>query len=255
MTGTLLIVGLGPGAPEHRTAAAVAAVTSAEVVVGYGAYVDQCADLLRAEQEVVRGTMGAEEARAVEAVARAAGGARVALVCSGDPGVFGMAARTLEQVAALPAAAARPSVEVVPGVSAALMAGALLGAPLGDDWASLSLSDIRAPWEQIERRLLAVASAGLALALYNPRSRGRPWQLGRVLELLRACRPGGTPVGVVTDAARPGQSVVLTTLAELDPASVSMRTLLVVAGETGWLAGPWLVADRAGAAVGAKASA
>jgi precorrin-3B C17-methyltransferase len=243
MTGRLDIVGLGPGAAEHRTGAVAAAVRDARVVVGYGPYVDQCADLLGPGHEVVRGAMGEEGARADEALARAAAGERVALVSSGDAGVYGMAARTLARAAAL-APDARPEVRVVPGVTAALAAGALLGAPLADDFAVLSLSDLHLPWERVERRLVAVASAGLALCLYNPRSRERTWQLDRVLELLREHRGPGTPVGAVTDAARDAQRVQRTTLAELEPERVTMRTLLVVAGETAAQAGPWLVATR-----------
>lgn len=242
MSGRLDIVGLGPGAAEHRTAAATAAVIGAQVVIGYGPYVEQCADLLHG-QEVVRGAMGEEAQRADEALRRAAAGARVALVSSGDAGVHGMAARTLARAAALPEDE-RPAIEVVPGVTAALAAGALLGAPLGDDFAALSLSDLHVAWEVVERRLTAVAAAGLALALYNPRSRTRTWQLERVLEVLREHRDAGTPLAVVTDAARTGEHVERATLATLDPETVTMRSLLVVAGDSGRAAGPWLVAER-----------
>jgi len=243
MSGTLHIVGLGPGGREHRTAAATCAVAAAEVVVGYGAYVDQCDDLLTPAHEVVRGRMGQEAARADEAVDRAAAGARVALVSSGDAGVYGMAARTLARAAALPAPA-RPEVVVVPGVTAALAAGALLGAPLADDWATLSLSDLHLAWERVERRLEAVAAAGLALALYNPRSRERTWQLDRAVEVLRRHRGDATPVGLVTDAGREGELVERTTLGGLDPERVTMRTVVVVAGDSGALEGPWIVAER-----------
>jgi precorrin-3B C17-methyltransferase len=241
MAGTLHIVGLGPGGADHRTPAAARAVREAQVVVGYGPYVDQCADLLDAGQEVVRAAMGQEGERADEALGRAAAGARVALVSSGDAGVYGMAARTLARAAALDDP---PRVEVVPGVTAALAAGALLGAPLADDFAVLSLSDLHLPWDAVERRLGAVAAAGLALALYNPRSRTRTWQLDRVLALLRAARDPDTPVALVHDAARDGQAIEHATLAGVDPQRVTMRTLLVVAGETGRMAGPWLVAER-----------
>jgi precorrin-3B C17-methyltransferase len=241
MSGTLHIVGLGPGGAEHRTPAASAAVAGAEVVVGYGPYVDQCADLLHDGQLVVRGAMGEEANRADEALERAAAGARVALVSSGDAGVYGMAARTLARAAALDRP---PAVEVVPGVTAALAAGALLGAPLADDFAALSLSDLHLDWDAVEARLRAVAGAGLALALYNPRSKGRPWQLDRVVDVLRELRPAHTPVALVHDAARAGQAVELTTLAELEAERVSMRTLLVVAGHSGRIAGGWLVAER-----------
>lgn len=244
MSGRLDIVGLGPGAPEHRTLAAAEAVRAAEVVVGYGPYADQCSDLLRAGQEVVHWSMGEEQARARDALSRAAAGQRVALVCSGDPGVYGMAARTLALAAELPEAE-RPLIGVIPGVTAALAGAARLGAPLADDFAVLSLSDLHLDWATIERRVRALAASGLALCLYNPRSRARTRQLSRVLELLRAERAPDTPVAAVTDAARPGEQVLVSTLAELDETAVTMRTLLVVAGESAQPAGPWLIAQRA----------
>jgi precorrin-3B C17-methyltransferase len=243
MTGRLTIVGLGPGAADHRTPAAERAVREAEVIVGYGPYVDQCADLVGPGHEVVRGKMGEEADRAAEAMSRARAGARVALVSSGDAGVHGMAARTLAGAAALPAAE-RPEIVVVPGVTAALAAAARLGAPLADDWAALSLSDLTVPWATVERRLSAVAAAGLALALYNPRSARRTEPFERALEILRAHRPDDTPVAVATDVARDDESVKTTTLATLDPTTVGMRSLVLVAGDSGGWAGPWLIATR-----------
>lgn len=236
-TGSLWIVGLGPGGADHRTPAAARAVAAAEVVVGYGPYVDQCADLLRPEHEVVRGTMGEEARRADEALDLARAGRRVALVSSGDAGVYGMAARTLARAAGV-------EVHVVPGVTAALAAGALLGAPLADDWASLSLSDLHRPWPEIERRLRLLGDAGLALALYNPRSRGRTEQFDRALDVLRHTRGDDVVVGLVTDAGRPDEHVELTTLASLDPERVTMRTLVLVAGDTAHLDGDRVLALR-----------
>ncbi|MGI8846331.1 MAG: SAM-dependent methyltransferase [Thermoleophilaceae bacterium] len=250
MTGTLWIVGLGPGAPEHRTGAAATAVKGADAVVGYGPYVDQCADLLAPRQRVVRGTMGEEGRRADEALQLAAAGDRVALVSSGDAGVHGMAARTLARAAALPEHE-RPHVEVIPGVTAALAAAALVGAPLSDDFAVLSLSDHHLAWEQVQRRLTAVAQAGLALALYNPCSTRRTEQFDRALEVLGRWREPGTPVRLVHDAGRPAELVEQTTLGGLDPARVTMRTLVLVAGEGANEAGGWLVAER-GAPVEAR---
>lgn len=243
MSGRLDIVGLGPGAPEHRTVAAVAAVASADVVIGYGPYVDQCVDLLGAGQQAVRSAMGEEQERAREAIEQASAGKRVALVCSGDPGVYGMAARTLALAAQAPEDS-RPPVRVVPGVTAATAAAALLGAPLADDFAVLSLSDLHLEWEVIERRLRALAGSGLALCLYNPRSRGRTWQLERALELLREARPRDTPAALVHDAARPEEEIERTTLERLDPERVTMHTLLLVAGESARAADNWLVAIR-----------
>jgi precorrin-3B C17-methyltransferase len=238
MTGSLRIVGLGPGDPALRTPAAAQAIREADVVVGYAPYVDQCADLLDG-QAVVRGRMGEEEARALEALDRARAGARVALVSSGDAGVHGMAARTLA------AATDLADVDVVPGVTAALAVAARVGAPLADDWATLSLSDVHVPWAVVARRLSAVAASGIALALYNPGSRTRP--LDRALAVLRAHRPPETPVVVATDVFRRGESIVATTLGAVDAESVTMRSLLLVAGDSAAWAGRWLVATRGAA--------
>ncbi len=232
---SLFIVGLGPGAPEHRTAAAERAVRGADVVIGYSPYIDLCADLLTG-QEVIRGAMGEELLRAREAVALART-RTVALVSSGDAGVHGMAARTL-------ALAADVEVTVIPGVTAALAAAARLGAPLADDWASLSLSDLHVPWETVERRLTALAASGIALALYNPRSKTRTEPFERALAILRAHRAPDTPVAITTDVAREGERIEHSTLATLDASTVTMRSLVLVAGETAAWAGPWLVAER-----------
>ncbi|HYX44621.1 MAG TPA: precorrin-3B C(17)-methyltransferase, partial [Acidimicrobiales bacterium] len=207
--------------------AAEASVRRAEVVIGYGPYVDACADLLTSSQEVVRSPIGDETVRAKQAVAEAAAGRRVALVSSGDAGVYAMASLALEV-----AGDAGVDVEVVPGVTAALAAAALLGAPLGHDHAVISLSDLLTPWSAIEARLSAAAAADLVVALYNPRSRGRTWQFDAARALLLERRPPSTPVGVVTDAARPTQAVRLTTLGDVDPADVGMTTCVIVGCST-----------------------
>jgi cobalt-precorrin 5A hydrolase/precorrin-3B C17-methyltransferase len=166
--------------------------------------------------------LGKEEERAHSAVAEAERGHAVALLGSGDAGVYAMASPALE------VAGTDVDVVGVPGVTAALAASSLLGAPLGHDHASLSLSDLHTPWPAIEARIRAVAQGDLVVTFYNPRSRGRDWQLPRAVELLREHRPAGTPVGVVTDASRPGEQVVLTTLEALDCAAVTMYACVVV---------------------------
>lgn len=237
--GHLAVVGLGPGDVAHRTPAAETAVRRAEVVIGYGPYVDACADLLTAAQEVVRSPIGDETVRAKQAVAEAGAGRRVALVCSGDAGVYAMASLTLEV-----AGDAGVDVEVVPGVTAALASSALLGAPLGHDHVIISLSDLLTPWSAIEARLRAAAEADLVVALYNPRSRGRTWQFGAACDILRARRPAGTPVGVVTDASRPAQSVRLTTLEAVDAGAVGMTTCVIVGSSTTRVIGGRMVTPR-----------
>ncbi|MGV9810020.1 precorrin-3B C(17)-methyltransferase [Micromonospora chersina] len=220
--GRLALVGLGPGAADLRTPRAVAELRRAAVVVGLDQYLDQVRDLLRPGTRVLASGLGAEEARARAAVAEAAAGHAVALVGSGDAGVYAMASPALEY------ADDRIDVVGVPGVTAGLAASALLGAPLGHDHVYLSLSDLHTPWEVIARRVTAAAEGDLVALLYNPRSRAREWQLGAALETFAAHRPPDTPVGVVRNASRPGQRVHLATLATLDPALVDMYSVVVV---------------------------
>lgn len=240
-SGRVTLVGLGPGHPLHRTPAAAAAIRSAEVVIGYGPYVDQAADLLQAHQEVVPSPIGAELDRAGHALAQARAGRLVAVVCSGDPGVYAMASVVLELAEVL---APEVPVQVVPGVTAALAAAAALGAPLGHDHAAVSLSDLLTPWEVIERRLRAAAEADLVVALYNPASRTRTWQLSAARQVLLEHRKPDTPVGVVSDVGRPTESVRLTTLEGLDIADVGMHTCVIVGSTTTAFLGGRMVTPR-----------
>ena len=220
--GLLSIVGLGPGARDLLTPRAVTALRRSAVWVGLDQYVDQVRDLARPGTRFLETGLGREEERAHSAVAEAALGHAVALLGSGDAQVYAMASPALE------VAGADIDVDVVPGVTAALAAGAVLGAPLGHDHASISLSDLHTPWPAIEARVRAVAEADLVVSFYNPRSRGRDWQLPKALALLAEHRPGSTPVGVVTHASRPAEQVHLTTLAELDVELVGMYSLVTV---------------------------
>lgn len=220
--GRLAVVGLGPGAADLRTPRAVAELRRAAVVVGLDQYVDQVRDLLRPGTRILASGLGAEEERARAAVAEATAGHAVALVGSGDAGVYAMASPALEY------ADDRVDVVGVPGVTAALAAGALLGAPLGHDHVYLSLSDLHTPWEVIARRVAAAAEGDFVALLYNPRSRARTWQLGAALATFAAHRPPDTPVGVVRNASRDGERVHLSTLAALDPDLVDMYSVVVV---------------------------
>lgn len=220
--GRLAVVGLGPGARDLLTPRAKAELRRASVLVGLDQYVDQIRDLLRPGTRVLQSGLGAEEERARTAVAEARRGQAVALIGSGDAGVYAMASPALAE--------ASDDIDVVgvPGVTAALAAGALLGAPLGHDHVSISLSDLHTPWEVIERRVRAAAEADLVVTFYNPRSRGRDWQLPKALAILAGHREPATPVGVVRNASRADESSRLTTLAALDPAWVDMMTVVTV---------------------------
>lgn len=220
--GRLAVVGLGPGARDLLTPRATAELRRASVLVGLDQYVDQIRDLLRPGTRVIESGLGHEEERARTAVQQAQEGRAVALVGSGDAGVYAMASPALAEAA--------DDIEVVgvPGVTAALAAAAILGAPLGHDHVSISLSDLHTPWEVIERRVRAAAEADIVVTFYNPRSRGRDWQLPKALALLAEHRTGTTPVGVVRNASRPDGTSHLTTLARLDPATVDMMTVVTV---------------------------
>ncbi|MGW5233703.1 precorrin-3B C(17)-methyltransferase [Streptomyces nodosus] len=220
--GRLAVVGLGPGARDLLTPRAEAELRRASVLVGLDQYVDQIRDLLRPGTRILQSGLGAEEERARTAVAEARSGHAVALIGSGDAGVYAMASPALAE--------ASDDIDVVgvPGVTAALAAGALLGAPLGHDHVSISLSDLHTPWEVIERRVRAAAEADLVVTFYNPRSRGRDWQLPKALAILAEHREPTTPVGVVRNASRPDESSRVTTLVALDPTTVDMMTVVTV---------------------------
>ncbi|GAP51610.1 precorrin-3B C(17)-methyltransferase [Streptomyces azureus] len=220
--GRLAVVGLGPGARDLLTPRAKAELRRASVLVGLDQYVDQIRDLLRPGTRILESGLGAEEERARTAVEEARKGRAVALIGSGDAGVYAMASPALAE--------ASDDIDVVgvPGVTAALAAGAILGAPLGHDHVSISLSDLHTPWEVIERRVRAAAEADLVVTFYNPRSRGRDWQLPKALDILAGHRAPTTPVGVVRNASRPDESARVTTLTALDPATVDMMTVVTV---------------------------
>ncbi len=222
--GRVDVVGLGPGGARHRTPAATAAVRHAQVVIGYRVYIELCRSVIGPAAEVIESPIGAEVERCDEALRRAAAGQAVALVCSGDPGVFALATVALERAPLF----GSPPVAIVPGVSADVAAAAALGAPLAHDHVSISLSDLLTPWPVIERRLQAAADADLVVALYNPRSTTRTAQLTSAVAILAAHRRPGTPVGIVTSATRPEQRVVATTLAELDAHDVGMFSMVII---------------------------
>jgi cobalt-precorrin 5A hydrolase/precorrin-3B C17-methyltransferase len=220
--GRLTLVGLGPGAEDLRAPRAVAALRRAAVVVGLDQYVAQVRHLLTPGTRVLDSGLGAEEERARTAVHLAATGHAVALVGSGDAGIYAMASPALQL------ADDTVDVEVVPGISAAIAAAARLGAPLGHDHAYLSLSDVHTPWRVIAERIRACALVDLVVCLYNPRSAGRTRQFDEAVAILSAHRPPHTPVGIVRDATRPGEQLTLTTLAALDSSTVDMRSVVIV---------------------------
>ena len=220
--GRLALVSLGPGEDALIPPLAREALAASELVVGLDQYVDRVRHLLRPGTQVLTPPLGNEIERAQLALSEARAGGSAALVSSGDVGVYAMASPVLE------IAGDDVDVVVVPGVTAAQGAASLLGSPLGHDHCSISLSDLLTPWEVIQGRVRAAAEGDFVVSLYNPRSRGRDWQLGKVKEMLLEHRPPDTPVGIVKDAYRPTQEATITDLASLQAESVDMLTIVVV---------------------------
>ncbi|KPG95083.1 precorrin-3B C17-methyltransferase [Pseudomonas sp. RIT-PI-q] len=230
--GRLAVIGLGPGAAELMVPAVKAELARANDVLGYETYV-RMAGPFRADQ-VMHCTDNREEMqRARHAFELAAQGRSVVVVSSGDPGVFAMAAAVLEALhESTDANWHNVDLEILPGVSASLATAAQAGAPLGHDFCVMSLSDNLKPWSIIEKRLDLAAEADLALAFYNPISRSRPWQLGRALEIVAQHRLPHTPVVLGRDIGRPGQTMRVTTLGQLTPDQVDMRTMVLIGSST-----------------------
>ena len=230
--GRLAVIGLGPGAAELMVPAVKAELARANDVLGYETYV-RMAGPFRADQ-VMHCTDNREEMqRARHAFELAAQGRSVVVVSSGDPGVFAMAAAVLEALhESSDASWHNVELEILPGVSASLATAAQAGAPLGHDFCVMSLSDNLKPWSIIEKRLDLASQADLALAFYNPISRSRPWQLGRALEIVAQHRTAETPVVLGRDIGRPGQTLRVTTLGQLTPDQVDMRTMVLIGSST-----------------------
>ncbi len=227
--GRLCIVGIGPGDSRMRTPQATEALTSATDWVGYDLYLDLAGDLA-AGRRLHRFPLGAEENRVRHALALAAEGRDVALICSGDPAIYAMATLVFEVLEApdIPDAARRVNVEVIPGISAFQSASAASGALIGHDFCTISLSDLLTPWEIIEARIRAAADGDFVIAFYNPRSRKRTWQLERALSILREARPESTPAIIASNLGRPGSRVRVMPLANVDPEEVDMLSIVMV---------------------------
>jgi precorrin-2 C20-methyltransferase / precorrin-3B C17-methyltransferase len=227
--GSVVVVGLGPAGPDWLTGEAHAELAGADELIGYQTYLARVPERRGQRRHASDNRVEAQRAR--HALELAAAGARVAVVSSGDPGIFAMAAAVIEALEQ-DVAFADVDVRIVPGVSAMQAAAARVGAPLGHDFCVISLSDQLKPWEIVERRLDAAGAADLVLALYNPASRTRREQLTRAIEVLRRHRADDTPVVVARAVGAPEESITVTSLGALDLDAVDMRTLLIVGSST-----------------------
>lgn len=243
-TGKIMLVGVGPGSQEHLSARALAAIGEADSVVGYVTYLRQLGDLLDGK-EVIWKSMTEELERAHEALALARAGKKVALISSGDAGVYGMAGPTFEllfQSGWTPDSAIE--VEVIPGASAINSCAALVGAPLTHDFCAISLSDLLTPWPTIARRLDAVAYADFVVALYNPKSGRRTQQIVEAQRIFLRHRDAQTPVAIVSAAYRPQQRIELSTLERLNEAEIGMLSTVLIGNSSTFVSHGLMVTPR-----------
>lgn len=238
----ITIVGIGPGSNEDITPAAIEAIREADVVVGYKYYFQFVEAYLRPETERIATGMTRERDRAQQAFEMAEGGKTVAVISSGDAGIYGMAPLIYEM-----AEERKSNIEILslPGISAFQKAASLLGAPIGHDLCVISLSDLMTPWDMIEKRIVAAAVGDFITAIYNPKSHGRYWQLYRLKELfLNNGRAADTPVGYVRQAGRDEQEVKMTTLANFDPEDTDMFTIVIIGNSQSYMRNGKMITPR-----------
>jgi precorrin-3B C17-methyltransferase len=255
LKGKIFVVGIGPGSAEHLTQRARTALYEADVIVGYKTYVNliKC---IAGGKEIVSTGMTQEVERCKAAIELAEKGKKVAVISSGDAGIYGMAGLIYELVSSRPlplgegwgeghvSRLTSHDIEVIPGVSALNAAAAVLGAPLMHDFAAVSLSDLLASWELIEKRVEAAAMADFAICIYNPKSSGRTEQIGIARDLILKHRKPDTPVGIVKNAMREGQKVVITTLAEMLNHDIDMLTTVIIGNSQTYVVDGVMVTPR-----------
>ncbi|MEB3343232.1 precorrin-3B C(17)-methyltransferase [Okeania sp.] len=243
-TGKLLLVGTGPGKLDQMTSAAKTAISYAEVVIGYSLYIDLIKPLLNPGQIVEKMPITQERQRAERAIELANFGLTVAVVSSGDCGIYGMAGLVLEQLRAKGWNGKIPAVEVFPGVSALQSAASRVGAPLMHDFCAISLSDLLTPWEVIEKRLIAVAMADFVVAIYNPKSQNRTEQLVKAVNIFLEYRQPENSVAIVRSAYREKEEITLTNLGKLLEISVDMLTVILIGNKSTGIHHNWMITPR-----------
>lgn len=236
----LYVVGLGPGEKGKMSLEAIEVIKKVDVIVGYTTYIRLIKELID-EKELVSTGMKQEIDRCKKAIEIAREGKDVAVISSGDAGVYGMAGLILELTSQMDEEIV---VKVVPGITASIAGAALLGAPLMNDFCHISLSDLMTPWEMIEKRLHAAASADFVICLYNPRSKGRPNHLAKALEIIQQYKLKDTIIGLAKDVGRKEEEAILTSIAELDETKVDMTTVVLVGNKETYISDNRMITPR-----------
>ena len=236
----IYVIGIGPGCRDLMTQEAISAMEDAEVIVGYKTYIKLVEDFIK-DKEVVQNGMRKEVDRCQDAIDIAKTGKKVAVISSGDAGIYGMAGLILElttkQELDIP-------VKVVPGVTASIGAAAVLGAPIMHDFCHISLSDLLTPWEVIEKRLRLAAEADFVICLYNPRSKGRSEHLANAFKIMGEFKDGSTPVGIVKDVGREDQEKFICTFDTMDFERVDMTTMVIIGNKSTYIHDDLMITPR-----------
>lgn len=232
--GKIIVAGIGPGSKEDITPAVLDAIRISDVIVGYKYYFQFIEDIIKPGSLCIDTGMKKEKERAEEAFRYAEEGKTVCVISSGDAGIYGMAPLVYEMKMEKQSPI---EIEVLPGISAFQKAAALLGAPIGHDFCIISLSDLMTPWDRIEKRIEAAASADFVTAVYNPKSNGRYWQIYRLIELFLKERSPETPVGYIRQAGRDEQEIKVTTLREFNPEEIDMFTIVIIGNSQSYIFG------------------
>lgn len=236
----IYVIGIGPGCRDLMTQEAISAMEDAEVIVGYKTYIKLVEDFVK-DKEVVQNGMRKEVDRCQDAIDIAKTGKKVAVISSGDAGIYGMAGLILELITKqeldIP-------VKVVPGVTASIGAAAVLGAPIMHDFCHISLSDLMTPWEVIEKRLRLAAEADFVICLYNPRSKGRSEHLAKAFKIMGEFKDGSTPVGIVKDVGREDQEKFICTFDTMDFERVDMTTMVIIGNKSTYIHDDLMITPR-----------
>lgn len=236
----IYVIGIGPGCRDLMTQEAISAMEDAEVIVGYKTYIKLVEDFIK-DKEIVQNGMRKEVDRCQEAIDIAKTGKKVAVISSGDAGIYGMAGLILELVTKQNLDI---KVKVVPGVTASIGAAAVLGAPIMHDFCHISLSDLMTPWEVIEKRLRLAAEADFVICLYNPRSKGRSEHLAKAFKIMGEFKDGSTPVGIVKDVGRADQEKFVCTFDTMDFERVDMTTMVIIGNKSTYIEGDLMITPR-----------
>ncbi|MDR3060012.1 MAG: precorrin-3B C(17)-methyltransferase [Prevotella sp.] len=239
--GKIIVAGIGPGSKEDITPAVIDAMKASQVIVGYKYYFQFVENIINPDTICIDTGMKKERERAEEAFLHAEEGKTVCVISSGDSGIYGMAPLVYEM---RDERKSTIEIEVLPGISAFQKAAALLGAPIGHDFCIISLSDLMTPWDRIEKRITAAASADFVTAIYNPKSKGRYWQLYRLIELFLKERSPETPIGYVRQAGREEQEIKVTTLAKFDPEEIDMFTIIIIGNSQTYISNNNIITPR-----------